>query len=98
MWSKNKTLLIMIIYGGKNMITCRVCGHLNDPSRLTCEECGSDLSDSVDWIGDEEEDENNNDDNEIYDDFNDVNGYCDDYDEYEDSYDDDYDDYDDYDE
>lgn len=31
------------------MITCDVCGHLNDPSRVTCEECGSDLSDSPDW-------------------------------------------------
>lgn len=31
------------------MITCDVCGHLNNPSRVTCEECGSDLSDSPDW-------------------------------------------------
>ena len=31
------------------MITCSVCGHLNDSSRATCEECGSDLSDSEDW-------------------------------------------------
>ena len=31
------------------MITCSVCGHLNDSSRATCEECGSDLSDSPDW-------------------------------------------------
>ena len=31
------------------MITCSVCGHLNSPSRATCEECGSDLSDSQDW-------------------------------------------------
>ena len=31
------------------MITCDVCGHLNDPSRTTCEECGSDLSDGPDW-------------------------------------------------
>ncbi len=31
------------------MITCSVCGHLNSPSRATCEECGSDLSDSEDW-------------------------------------------------
>ena len=35
--------------GGDFMITCGVCGHLNDPSRATCEECGSDLSDSPDW-------------------------------------------------
>lgn len=31
------------------MITCSECGHLNDSSRVTCEECGSDLSDSPDW-------------------------------------------------
>ena len=31
------------------MITCNVCGHINDSSRATCEECGSDLSDSPDW-------------------------------------------------
>ena len=31
------------------MITCSVSGHLNSPSRATCEECGSDLSDSQDW-------------------------------------------------
>lgn len=32
-----------------SMITCDVCGHLNDPSNVVCEECGSDLSDSPDW-------------------------------------------------
>lgn len=31
------------------MITCSVCGHLNDSSNATCENCGSDLSDSLDW-------------------------------------------------
>ena len=31
------------------MITCSVCGHLNSLERVTCEECGSDLSDSQDW-------------------------------------------------
>lgn len=35
------------------MITCSVCGHLNDSSRATCEECGSDLSDSPDWDDDD---------------------------------------------
>ena len=34
------------------MITCSVCGHLNDSSRVTCEECGSDLSYSEDWGND----------------------------------------------
>ena len=31
------------------MITCSVCGHLNDPSNAICEDCGSVLSDSPDW-------------------------------------------------
>lgn len=33
------------------MITCNVCGRLNDSSRATCQYCGSDLSDSPDWGG-----------------------------------------------
>ncbi len=37
------------IWGEYIMITCDVCGHLNDPSNVVCEECGSDLSDSPDW-------------------------------------------------
>ena len=37
------------------MITCNVCGHLNDPSSIVCENCGSDLSDSPDWNDDFEE-------------------------------------------
>ena len=44
------------------MITCNVCGHINDSSRATCEECGSDLSDSPDW--------GNNFDEEDFDDLN----------------------------
>ena len=44
------------------MITCDVCGHINDSSRATCEECGSDLSDSPDW--------NSYDDNDGSDDLN----------------------------
>ena len=31
------------------MITCSVCGYLNDPSNAVCENCESDLSDSPDW-------------------------------------------------
>lgn len=27
------------------MITCSVCGCLNDPTNIICEECGSDLVD-----------------------------------------------------
>ena len=34
------------------MITCSVCGHLNDSWAAVCEECGSDLSDSEDWGND----------------------------------------------
>ena len=34
------------------MITCSVCGHLNDSSNAICEECGSDLPDSEDWGND----------------------------------------------
>ena len=34
------------------MITCNVCGHLNVSSRAICEECGSDLSVSLDWGND----------------------------------------------
>lgn len=41
------------------MITCSVCGHLNNPSRMTCEECGSDLSDSPDWGVDFDDDLDN---------------------------------------
>ena len=40
------------------MITCNVCDHLNDSSRTTCEECGSDLSDSSDWGNDFDDDLN----------------------------------------
>ena len=39
----------LCITGSDNMITCNVCGHLNSPERATCENCGSDLSDSPDW-------------------------------------------------
>ncbi len=39
------------------MITCSVCGHLNDPSNAICEECGSDLSDSPDWGVDLDDDD-----------------------------------------
>jgi len=43
------------------MITCDVCGHLNSPTRVTCEECGSDLSDSPDWgIYDDDEFDDDN--------------------------------------
>ena len=52
------------------MITCNVCGHLNDSSRATCEECGSDLSDSSDWGNDFDDDLNI--------DYSDDMGYADD--------------------
>ena len=40
------------------MITCSVCGHLNDSSNAICENCGSDLSDSMDWGLDYDDDLN----------------------------------------
>lgn len=52
------------------MITCDVCGHLNDSSRVTCEECGSDLSDSPDW-------EDNFDDGDLNFDYSEDRGYYD---------------------
>ena len=68
------------------MITCSVCGNLNPVDALVCEDCGSDLSDSPDLVGfDDEED------NEVFDSNDD--GYDDGgYDDYDDGYDDDYDD------
>ncbi|WP_298522504.1 hypothetical protein [uncultured Methanobrevibacter sp.] len=54
------------------MITCDVCGYLNSPERATCEECGSDLSDSPDWTGDYDDNDDLN-----YDDFEEY-GYADD--------------------
>ena len=61
------------------MITCSVCGHLNDPSRVTCEECGSDLSDSPDWglYNDDEFDGSSDDLN--YDDSEELGYFDDDY-------------------
>ena len=52
------------------MITCIVCGHLNDSSNATCEECGSDLSDSPDW-------EDNFDDGDLNFDYSEDRGYYD---------------------
>lgn len=31
------------------MISCSVCGCLNDPSNMVCEECGSDLVDESEY-------------------------------------------------
>ncbi|WP_405293983.1 hypothetical protein [Methanobrevibacter sp.] len=69
------------------MITCSVCGHLNDPSRVTCEDCGSDLSDSPDWgLDDEDEyeemglfDEGDSSDDLNYDDSEELGYYDDEY-------------------
>ena len=52
------------------MITCSVCGHLNDSSNAVCEECGSDLSDSQDWGNDFDDNLNS--------DFSEDMGYADD--------------------
>lgn len=58
------------------MITCSVCGCLNDSSRATCKECGSDLSDSLDWIDYDDLDDNSNDDLNF--DYSEEMGYADD--------------------
>ena len=55
---------------GDAMITCSVCGCLNDSSNAVCKECGSDLSDSPDW-GNDYDDNLNYDDSEEF-------GYADD--------------------
>ncbi|MBS7257901.1 MAG: hypothetical protein KIG63_05565 [Methanobrevibacter sp.] len=58
------------------MITCNVCGHINDSSRATCEECGSDLSDSPDWGNNFDEEDF---DDDLNYDYSEDRGYYDDY-------------------
>ena len=58
------------------MITCNVCGHINDSSRATCEECGSDLSDSPDWGNNFAEEDF---DDDLNYDYSEDRGYYDDY-------------------
>ena len=58
------------------MITCNVCGHINDSSRATCEECGSDLSDSPDWGNNFDEEDF---DDDLNNDYSEDRGYYDDY-------------------
>ena len=48
------------------MITCSVCGCLNDPSNAVCEECGSDLIDESELIAMYEEDDYEDDDDEFF--------------------------------
>jgi hypothetical protein len=50
-------ICIIINSWRKNMIACNVCGHLNPVGALICENCGSDLSDSSDYGGFDEDDE-----------------------------------------
>ena len=67
------------------MITCSVCGGLNNPNNAVCEHCGSDLIDESEAI----EFYDNTDNIEISDSSNDDSTdsqYIDDYDEYEDDY------------
>lgn len=58
------------------MITCNICGHINDSSRATCEECGSDLSDSPDWGNNFDEEDF---DDDLNYDYSEDRGYYDDY-------------------
>lgn len=66
------------------MITCSVCGCLNNPLNAVCEECGSDLIDESELVSifeDDSLDSRENDDNDFSTDPTDY-----DYDEYEDDY------------
>lgn len=63
-------LITQIIIKVITMITCNVCGHLNDSTRVTCEECGSDLSDSPDWGNDFDDNDDLN-----VDDFDEIGYY-----------------------
>lgn len=66
------------------MITCSVCGCLNDPSNAVCKECGSDLIDESELISifeDDSSDARGFEDNDFSADPTDY-----DYDEYEDDY------------
>jgi len=56
------------------MITCDVCGRLNDSSNAICAYCGSDLSDSPDW--DTYDDDSFDDDNLNFDEADEM-GYVD---------------------
>ena len=47
----NSQLFSLKKMGVKIMITCNVCGHLNPPGAMICQNCGSDLSDSPDYGG-----------------------------------------------
>lgn len=63
------------------MITCSVCGGLNNPNNAVCEHCGSDLIDEIEAISIYEDSE------EYSDSPNDNSSdYIDDYDEYGDDY------------
>jgi hypothetical protein len=59
------------------MITCSVCGHINDSWAAVCENCGPDLSDSLDWGVDYDDDDDFDDDEVIFEDDNDDGTSCD---------------------
>lgn len=68
------------------MITCSVCGGLNDPNNAVCEHCGSDLIDEIEAMSIFYDDEDN-DSSGFFDSSDDSSSdYIDDYDEYEDDY------------
>ena len=68
---------------GDTMITCSVCGCLNDPSNTVCKECGSDLIDEYEVIM---FDEDTNNDSGFDDRDNPIDNLDYDYDEYEDDF------------
>ena len=67
------------------MITCSVCGGLNDPNNMVCEHCGSDLIDETEAISFYDDDDkdttfadsSDNDSNDFY--IDDDDYYEDDY-------------------
>ncbi len=65
------------------MITCSVCGGLNNPNNAVCEHCGSDLIDEMEAMSIYDDE-----DNEKFADSSTVSSsdYIGDYDEYEDDY------------
>lgn len=66
------------------MITCSVCGGLNDPNNMVCEHCGSDLIDEIEAIALYYDDDTEP--NSSNDDYSSDSLYIDDEDEYDDDY------------
>lgn len=68
------------------MITCSVCGGLNNPNNAVCEHCGSDLIDETEAISIFYDNDDNNDSGFSDSSIDDSSDYINDYDEYEEDY------------